>query len=158
MVVHCSKMLKIFNYSTTIVVCFLVLVVQKIALWLFNTTNNNALMQLLLKPNENMEKKKFKHTNSGPSSKPTVRKTQNFNDFSLIYFFLIEGAVSLHTSVEVDNFREKNQRIFCFLAPRICYCYVTLSVAHVVEWQPWILRRHTWSCAFGKVMKWVCKY
>ena len=156
---HCSKMLKNFNYSTTIVVCFLVLVVLKITLWLFNTTNNNALMQLLLKPNENMEKKKIQKHQLGPKFEAHCQKNTEFQwFFPDLFLSHRRGCFSAHHSVEVDNFREKNQRIVCFLAPRICYCYVTLSVAHVVEWQPLILRRHTWSCAFGKVMKWVCKY
>ena len=43
------------------VACFLVLMVLKIAIWLFSIINTNALMQLLLKPNENMEKKIQKH-------------------------------------------------------------------------------------------------
>jgi len=48
MAVYCSKKLKFFNYGTTIVACFLVLVVLKIAIWFFSTTITNALSEFLL--------------------------------------------------------------------------------------------------------------
>ena len=47
MTVHCSKRLKNFSYGTTIIAYFLSIGSAKnlkIAIWLFSTTNSNALM------------------------------------------------------------------------------------------------------------------
>ena len=44
MAMHCSWVGKIFTYTTTNVTHFLYMVVLKIAIKLFSTTNTNALM------------------------------------------------------------------------------------------------------------------